>query len=407
MIGFLKSTARRVLNALPSGHSGWVSLGSIGDAWASVGRRSHAGKTVSGNTTMEVSAAWDCVRKTAEVISTLPLAMYERQDDGAKVRISDQMQEILSLSPNSEQTGVEFWEGMVAHMVLRGNACAEKQRIGNRVVGLKPLPGMQPSRNQDGKLAYDFIDRGKRERLPAEKVFHLRGFGTGDGLGLSAIKYGAHSIGAALAADEAAGKVFANAMMPSGAIETDHTLTPEQRQALKVYLRDFGGSSKVGKILTLEGGLKYNQLQMNPEDAQLLETRRFNVEDVCRWFGVPPIIIGHASQGQTMWGSGVEAIMLSWLTLGINPLLTRIERRIQKDLIPTARRRWFFEFNREAMLQMDSKAKAEFLLKMRFGGFMTGNEGRDKLNLPRRDDADDLLVQTSLTPADVLGKETA
>lgn len=400
MIGFLKRSVRGVLNVW---QNGWAATAA--ESFQANGGPSHAGKRVTGDTALQVSAVWSCVRRTAEVISTLPLHLYERGADGAKRRIEDEIIEILSVSPNRDQTAVEFWEGMAAHMVLRGNACAERLEIGRRLVGLRPLPGMQPRVDRDGTLIYEYWDRGKREKLPAEKVFHLRGFGPGGGLGMSAIRYGAHSIGAALAADEAAGKVFANAMMPSGALETDSGLSQEQRDALRAHLNDFIGSSKVGKVITLEAGLKWRPLQMNPEDAQLLETRRFNVEDVCRWFGVPPVVIGHASDGQTMWGSGVEQIMLSWLTLGVNPLLTRIEKRIRKDLLPVARRNWFVEFTREAMLQMDSKSKADFLMKMRFAGYMTGNEGRDKINMPRHPDGDALLVQTSLMPADLIGKE--
>ena len=400
MIRFLKGNIRRVLS---SWTGGWV--GSVSDALHSVVGQSHAGKRVSGESALQVSAVWSCVRRTAEVISTLPLHLYERTGDGAKRRVEAEIMEILAVSPNPDQTGVEFWEGMVAHMVLRGNACAERLMIGNRLVGLRPLPGMQPRIDRDGKLNYEHMDRGKRERLPADKVFHLRGFGSGTGLGMSAIRYGAHSIGVALAADEVAGKFFANAMMPSGAITTEQDLSAEQREKLRTYLNDFAGSDRAGKILTLASGLNWQDMQMNPEDAQLLETRRFNVEDVCRWFGVPPVVIGHASDGQTMWGSGVEQIMLSWLTLGVNPLLTRIEKRVRRDLLPVARPRWFVEFTREAMLQMDSKAKADFLMKLRFAGYMTGNEGRDKINMPRHPDGDDLLVQTSLLPADLLGKE--
>ena len=149
---------------------------------------------------------------------------------------------------------------------------------------------------------------------------------------------------------------------------------------------------------------------MNPEDAQLLDTRRFSVEDVCRWFGVPPVVVGHAGQGQTMWGSGVEAIMLSWLTLGINPLLKKIENRIGIDLVPVERRRrWFAEFNREAMLQMDSAAKGEFLAKMATSGTMTANERRAKLNLPRHNDpaADELMMQGAMAPLGNLSEEGA
>jgi HK97 family phage portal protein len=177
---------------------------------------------------------------------------------------------------------------------------------------------------------------------------------------------------------------------------------------LQTLLETFVGSKKAGKTMTLEAGLDFQAVQMNPEDAQLLETRRFHVEDVCRWLGIPPIIIGHSAEGQTMWGTGVEQIMLSWLTLGINPLLTRIEARLNRDLVPVEKRgKWYFEFNREAMLQMDSKSKGEFLSKMGQSGTMSANERRTKLNLPRHPDpaADALLAQTALAPLEDLGKD--
>lgn len=403
----MKAALRGVKAELAAGESGWITMTGQ-DAWSSTGIVSTAGKTVNAKTSLEVSAVWDCVRKTAEVVSTLPAAIYERQSDGSKVRIDNDLSQILTRVPNSGQTAVEFWEGDVAQMVLRGNGYAEKLFVGSRLVGLRPIFNVMPKALPEGGFKYVINDRGQLFDMPADKVFHLRGFGSGDGLGMSAISYGANSIGAALAADETAGSVFSNAMMPSGVLESEQTLSEDQRSQLQTMMSTYASSKKAGKTLVLEAGLKYNQLQMSPEDAQLLETRRFNVEDVCRWFGVPPIIIGHASDGQTMWGSGVEAIMLSWLTLGINPLLKRIESRVAKDLIPPAKRgKWVFEFNREGMLQMDSKAKGEFLSKMGSSGTMTANERRAKLNLPPHSDpaANDLTAQSALVPIGDLGKE--
>ncbi|MCP5087629.1 MAG: phage portal protein [Rhodobacteraceae bacterium] len=406
MIRFLKAAVRGVRAELRAGESGWVTL-SGSNPWSGAGKTSVSGKVVNAESALTHSAIWACVVRTAQLVSTLPGGMFERNSDGSKTRISHDLSSILSQSPNPEQTATEFWEGKVSHAVMTGNAYSEKLFIGRELVGLRPLFGVTPVRNDGGGFKYRFSDRGKQVILPAEKVFHLRGFGSGDGLGMSAVRYGANSIGSALAADETAGSVFSNSMMPAGVLESDQTLNPDQRAQLQKMLDTYVGSSRAGKTMVLEAGLKFGKLQMEPEDAQLLETRRFSVEDVCRWFGVPPIIIGHASQGQTMWGSGVEAIMLSWLTLGINPLLRKIEARILKDLVPPEQRqKWFFEFNREAMLQMDSKAKGDFLLKMRMGGFMSGDEGRDKLNLPRRGgNNDELLVQTSLALIDLLGRE--
>ncbi len=406
MIRFLKAAARGIRQELRSGESGWINLNG-GDAWTGGGHSSAAGKAVNASSALAFSAVWDCVRKTSQVLSTLPLNLFEKDKDSSRTRVENELSEILTTSPNREQTAVEFWEAMAAQMVLKGNGYAERLYIGNRLVGLRPLLNVQSVRTSEGSLSYRVYDRGKSSELPDDKVFHLRGFSGGDGIGMSAIKYGANSIGAALAADETAGSFFSNSMMASGVLSTDKVLSTEQRGQLETIIDKFTGSRRAGKVITLESGLTYQQLQMNPEDAQLLETRRFNVEDVCRWFGVPPIVIGHSSEGQTMWGSGVEAIMLSWLTTGINPLLVKIEARIRKDLIPVEKRgRWYVEYKREAMLQMDSKAKGDFLLKLRMGGFISGDEGRDKLNLPRRGgNSDELVVQTSMGLVDLLGKE--
>ena len=277
-------------------------------------------KTVTPSSALQLAAAWACVRKTAEMVASLPLHQFERED-GGKVRVEDDLTEILTIRPNRDQTAQEFWEGMIGQQVLRGNAFAEKMFIGRRLVGLRPLLDCQPQRGPDRAWRYNVLDRGRTERLPAEKVFHLRGFGGGDGLGLSAIQYGANALGAALAADETAGRIFSNGMMASGVLTTEQSLTKEQQAGAA------GGAGDVHRQQQGRQGddpgisrLGYDQLQMNPEDAQLLETRRFQVEDICRWFGVPPIIIGHSADGQDHVGQAAsEAIMLSWLTLGINP----------------------------------------------------------------------------------------
>ena len=389
--------------ALSEGESGWVNL-SGGDPLSSLGRVSKAGKSVSSTSALSLSAAWSCVKGNAQLVGSLPLGIYEKQSDGTRVRIEPDLAEILTVAPGQDQTAMEYWEGNGAALLLEGNGYSEKLYIGNRLVGLRPLFNVTPKRRDDGRFNYRVYDNGRSYVLPPEKVFHIRGFGAGDGLGLSAIKYGVQSLGSAIAADETAARVFANGLMASGVLESENTLTPEQREQLQKHLQTYVSSDRAGKIMTLEAGLKYRQLQINPEDAQLLETRRFQVEDVCRWFGTPPVVIGHAGQGQTMWGSGVEAIMLAWLTLGINPLLRRMEQRIARDLIPLAKRgKWYAEWNREAMLQMDSKAKGDFLSKMTTNGIMSRDESRDKLNLPRRGGAADALTaQTALAGLDQL-----
>lgn len=380
-----------------------------GQAWAGAfGHSSHSGKTVTLETALQLATVWACIRLTAQAVSCLPLAMYERRDDNDRVRISDDedIAEVICDSPNEDQTPLEFWEGNVAWLMAMGNAFSEKVTTGRRLSALQPIPSTHchPVRNADGDLIYRIVDRGKAEDLPRDKVFHLKGFGFGGDLGLSPIRFGVQTFGSAIAIEEAAGKLYGSGLQASGVLSSDNTLDDKQRTDLQQIMEKFVGSANAGKLMILEAGLKYERLTLSPVDAQLLENLRFSVEDICRWFGMPPIIIGHAAQGQTMWGSGVEQILLAWLTLGIDPLCDRIEARIKKQLIrPTGNRRRYAEFNREALLQMDSAAKAAFLSTMTQNALMTRNEGRAKLNLPRVDGGDQLTAQTNLAPLDQLG----
>lgn len=380
-----------------------------GKAWAAAyGYGNHAGKTVTLQTALQLSTVWACIRLTAQAVSCLPLAMYERRGDDDRVRVGsdEDVAEIICDSPNEDQTPLEFWETNVAWLMAMGNAYSEKVHTGSRLSALQPLPSThcEPVRKDDGELVYRFHDRGKTEELPRDKVFHLKGFGFGGDLGLSPIRFGVQTFGSAIAMEEASAKVFGSGLQASGILSSDTTLKPDQRAGLQSIMEKYVGSSNAGKLMILEAGLKYERLALTPVDVQMLEHQRFSVEDICRWFGMPPIIIGHAAQGQTMWGSGVEQILIAWLTLGIDPLCDRIEARIKKQLIrPTGNRRRYAEFNREALLQMDSTVKAAFLSTMTQNGLMTRNEGRAKLNLRRMDGADALTAQTNLAPLDQLG----
>ena len=380
-----------------------------GKAWAAAyGYSNHAGKTVTLNTALQLSTVWACVRLTAQAVSCLPLMMYERRGDDDRVRVGsdEDVAEVICDSPNEDQTPLEFWESQVAWLLAMGNAYSEKVSTGSRLSALQPIPSTNchPVRLDDGELVYRIHDRGKTEDMPREKVFHLKGFGFGGDLGLSPISFGVQTFGAAIAMEEASAKVFGSGLQASGILSSDQNITADQRKDIRTIMESYVGSSNAGKLMVMPTGLKYERLSLTPIDVQMLEHQRFSVEEMCRWFGMPPIIIGHAAQGQTMWGSGVEQILIAWLTLGIDPLCDRIEARIKKQLIrPTGNRRRYAEFNREALLQMDSAAKAAFLSMMTQNGLMTRNEGRAKLNLRRIDGADALTAQTNLAPLDQLG----
>lgn len=378
--------------------------------WAYVyGGAAASGKAVTMDSAMQLAAFWACVRLTASVVATLPLKLYLTDADGGRNEVDSDhpLVTIFTDSPNGELTAFEFWEAATAWLLVTGNAFAEITRLGGRIVGLQLLPSdqVQVTRDANYSLHYKFADRGQMVDLPPENVLHLKGFGFGGDLGLSVIRFGVQTIGSAIAAEETAGKFLGNGMMPSGMLSTDQELNDGQREQLQKLLAKYSSSANAGKILTLEAGLKFEQISINPEDSQLLETRRFAVEDICRWFGVPPVVIGHAAAGVTAWGTGIESLMLQWLATGLNPVLTRIESRLRLQLLtPDERRAGIYpEFNREALLQTDSAAKASFLSQMVQNGLMSRSEGRAKLNLPRRPEADVLTAQVNLSPLDALG----
>ncbi|MBA9061695.1 HK97 family phage portal protein [Methylobacterium fujisawaense] len=368
-----------------------------------------AGKPVTPDTALQVSAFWACVKLLAETIATLPLALYRREADGGRSPAPDHpLSLLLRVSPDGEHTAVEFWEGAVLSLCLHGDAFAEKIRAGGRLIALQPLQADRVTvrRDPDGALVYDYADPLGVRSLGEADVFHLRAFGS-DGLrGLSPLKFARQTVSAALAADEVSNKLFANGVRPSGVLQMDQVLKPEQRKDLREnVVAPLAGSSNAGGVFVLEAGMKFSAVSLSPADSQLLESRRWHVEEICRWFGIPPILIGHASEGQTMWGTGVEQIALSWLALGLRAQLRRIEAAIHLRLIePAERATLYAEFAVEGLLRADSAARAKLYASFAQNGIMDRDEIREKENLDRRGGgAAKLTVQANLLPIDDLG----
>ena len=186
---------------------------------------------------------------------------------------------------------------------------------------------------------------------------------------------------------------------------------PEQRaQAKAALIEPFTGSENAGKTLLLEGaaGFKWQDAQMPAKDAEMLATRAFHVEEITRWFGVPPVLIGHSANGVTAWGSGIETLMLGWLTLGLRPYLTRIEQSVKRALIaPGERGTVYAEFNVDGLLRADSAGRADMYSKLLQTGAITPNEIRDRENFPRFDGGDVHLVNSTLVPLDQAGRKPA
>jgi HK97 family phage portal protein len=270
------------------------------------------------------------------------------------------------------------------------------------LIGLDPVRPdiVQVRRREDGSIGYRWSAGGAGYDLGEEDVFHVRGFGGGPLGGLSTIGYARESLGLAIAAERAAGSLFANGVRSSGVLGFDKFLTPEQRAITKGEMLDeFQGAQNAGRPFILEGGAKWQSIQMNADDAQLLESRGWSVEDVCRWFNVPPIMVGH-SEKQSSWGTGVEQIVLGFLKFSLAPTLRRIEQSIRKQLMtPAERARGLFaEFNMEGLLRADSGGRATFYKEMTAIGAMTINEVRAKENLPPVEGGDVPRIQMQNVP---------
>ncbi|GLK68101.1 phage portal protein [Hansschlegelia plantiphila] len=312
---------------------------------------------------------------------------------------------------NADQTACEFWEGVVACLCLWGNAYVEKSLSGGRLVALTLLRPdlMQVDRREDGSLRYRYSDPSGAIEYDEGELMHVRGFGVGGDLGLSVLAHARQTISSTIATDEAAARTFANGMRPGGFFTYEKgSLAPEQReQARKALIEPMQGVENAGRIGLLEagGGFKWQEVVIPPADAELLASRRWHVEEVARWFGIPPILIGHASEGQTMWGSGVEQIMLGWLTLGLRPYLTRIEQAVKRSLIaPAERATLYAEFAVEGLLRADSAGRAEFASKMIQNAGMTPNEWRAKENMPPIEGGDQLFINSTLVPLAMAGQ---
>lgn len=365
-----------------------------------------AGQPVNEKSILGLSAVWACTRLISETISTLPLGIYERGAVG-RVKLTDHpLHSVLSQAPNSHSTASVYWEAMIASMLLRGNGISEKLMIGNRLVGLKFLqPSRVTTRTHNGKRQWFYTEKhGRRREIPDNRIFRIPGFTLDGHWGLSAIEYGATVFGSALAASTAANSTFANGLSPTVAFKTDRVIKKEQREDFRESMAEVSGAINAGKSPILEGGMSTETIGIDPKDAQLLESRAFSIEEVCRWFRVPPHMVGH-SQKNTSWGTGIEQQMIGFLTFTLRTWLKRIEEHIYKDLFSIAdKQRYYAEYSVEGLLRADSNGRADFLEKMTRSGLMTLNEGRAKENLPPKGgNADELMVNSATQPIDSLG----
>lgn len=365
----------------------------------------YAGQRVSDATALTLSAWWACVRLLAGTMSTLPVNLMQWNGGVPRTVDKSPLQSLLQHGPNEDQSSVDFFDFLFCCLLVGGNSYARiKRNVLGTISSVTPLPYdiVTVKRDDRGRLRYKWSIDGKTYDVDEDEIFHVRGPGGNPLGGMSTLSYARHTLGTAMAADRAAGGVFKNGIRPSGALTAETWMPDGKRDQYKKILRDeMAGAENTGKPLVLEGGMKWQQITMNPDDAQMLESRKFSVEDICRFFGVPPFMIGHTEKS-TSWGTGLSEQVLGFQKFTLRPLAKRFEAAMCQQLLSDSQRQqgYYIEFNFEGLLRGDAKARAEFYDIMTRIGVMNVDECREKEGLPPVPGGDKNRTQMQMIPLD-------
>jgi HK97 family phage portal protein len=337
--------------------------------------KSASGKRVDEITALGMSAVWRAVQVTSNVPASLPLHAY-RETEGARVRATGQAADLLD-DPHPDMTPFEIKQIAFFHRKLWGNAYFRKLRnpLG-RVVELWPIQPnrMKVGRESENGLKVYSIDGGKEVHVGDDNILHLPGLGYDGICGCSPIRAARQSIGLALAAEEFGAKLFGNGSLASGILQTEQRLTQPQADALKKrWMAKNSGLSNAHDIAVIDKGAKFQQLTIPPEDAQFLESRRFQIVEVCRWFGLPPFLM-FETEKSTSWGTGLEQQALGWVQFDLGPDLVSVEQRLTKHVLKP--QPVYAKFELEGLLRGDSAARAAFYQALWNFGALSTNEIR-------------------------------
>lgn len=351
---------------------------------------STSGKPVNERSAMQMTAVYSCVRILAEAIAGLPLHLYRYNENGSKEKAIDHpLYRLLHDEPNPEMSSFVFRETLMTHLLLWGNAYAQIIRNGKgEVIALYPLmPNkMTVDRDENGQLYYTYqraseeahTMEGTSVRLKPYDVLHIPGLGFDGLVGYSPIAMAKNAIGMAIACEEFGAKFFANGAAPSGVLEHPGTLKDPKR-VRDAWQSQFGGSSNSGKVAVLEEGMKYTPISISPEQAQFLETRKFQINEIARIFRVPPHMVGDLEKSSF---SNIEQQSLEFVKYTLDPWVIRWEQSMQRALFTTDEKSEFFiKFNLEGLLRGDYQSRMNGYAIARQNGWMSTNDIRELENL--------------------------
>ena len=360
------------------------------------GYPSDSAASVSFDSAMTLSAFWACTRVLTETLAAMPIKCYRRMPDGSRKEDRNyRLWRTLNYQPNRYQTRTEFFESLMLNLVTSGNAYMEKTSG-----GYVPLMSsqMQVQLLRSGEVQYEYTDFNSEKRIiPDSKIWHVKLFGNSI-VGMSPLGYARQSIGVSLATENRVSKIAKNGGKVSGILTVDHVLNEKQREALRGNMKNIAeGDTDTLKIL--EADMKFQQVALSPQDLQMLESRRFNVEDIARFMGVPSVLINDTASSTT-WGSGIEQIINGFYKINMKPYLERVESSLKRHLIPMAD--WDtidIEFDFDSLLRASKQDRMTAKSVAINSGQLTPNEARNDEGLEDKEGGDDIYLNGSLVKA--------
>ena len=351
-----------------------------------------SGKPVNEHTAMQMTAVYSCVRILAEAVAGLPLHLYKYTDSGGKEKaLSHPLYFLLHDEPNPEMSSFVFRETLMTHLLLWGNAYAQIIRNGKgEVIALYPLmPNrMSVDRDSSGALYYTYTKysdeaptmKGMTVTLRPSDVFHIPGLGFDGLVGYSPIAMAKNAIGMAIACEEYGAKFFANGAAPGGVLEHPGTIKDPQK-VRDSWNAAYQGSSNSHRVAVLEEGMKYQSIGISPEQAQFLETRKFQINEIARIFRVPPHMVGDLEKSSF---SNIEQQSLEFVKYTLDPWVIRWEQAISRSLLrPDEKKLYFAKFNVDGLLRGDYVSRMNGYATARQNGWMSANDIRELENLDR------------------------
>lgn len=351
-----------------------------------------AGKSVNERSAMQLTAVYACVRILAEGIAGLPLHVYQYGKNGSREKAVDHpLYFLLHDEPNPEMTSFVFRETLMMHLLLYGNCYCQIIRDGRgQVTALYPLMPNQMSvdRDEKGQLYYTYL-RSSEEAdtmkkgtvyLMPEDVLHIPALSFDGLVGYSPIAMAKNSIGVGLACEEYGAKFFANGAAPSGVLEHPGTIKDITRLR-ESWNAIYGGSKNAGKVAILEEGVHYSPISISPNEAQFLETRKFQVDEIARIFHVPPHMIGDLERSTF---SNIEQQSLEFVKYTLNPWVCRWEQALTRSLLsPKEKREYSIKFNVDGLLRSDYQSRMNGYAVGRQNGWMSANDIRELENMDK------------------------